>query len=350
MLTSQQDNSIDNILKPISWIVSFIFFGISFFQTGKGLEILFSWQYLGFILSFAILLGLVFCYTLAVHKRKAWLWGFIFFAFVNFFCNLNAFYPNMMVDTLIRNELKAHRENYAALSENIYAAFLDTKLVNLESAVDAKLMQLQKQILQDGLGDKSKAIITELNTLLGTNLTLLKTERGNSASWQKTADAYKEMINSELKAKIEKNDNNSKVQLVKDTESLKDTIFPEIDSVLNAKNKIEFPINQNITELMNNIVKNYTIHCITAHRLKPNFNCNEKYFSENSEIGKFSHTLPSALKYLSEFNTIIVILICFAIDFFFPSLAYLYLKNHNQDNNIPSRFRWFWQPKDIEHV
>jgi Skp family chaperone for outer membrane proteins len=354
MLINQQANAIDSLLKLLSWLISIICFGVGFIQTGIGLRTFFAWPPFGFIISAFIFSALIFCYIAAVHKNRAWIFPFMIFAAINFVCNFNAFYPNQMVDTLIRNELKEHRQYYAALSEDIHATFLDTKLVDIKSDVEAKSQQLQKQILQDGLGDKSKTIIDQLNKLLGTQLTLLRTERGNRESWRETANAYKEIINAELKSRIEKNDYKSKDQLIIDAQSQKELVFPKIDKILANPEKIIFPVNQTVAELIDDITKHYQSYCITAHRLQSNkaIQCDEKYASENSEIGKFSHTFPSALKHLNEINTVIVIVICLLIDFVAPLLAYIYLKSHQRDDTFTrSVFRLPWQAKDsIERV
>ncbi|MFZ2724993.1 MAG: hypothetical protein WAX77_01945 [Methylococcaceae bacterium] len=351
MLINQQANAIDALLKLLSWIISIICFLIGFVQTGIGLRTFFAWQPFGFIISAFIFLALIFCYTAAVHKNRAWIILFIVFASINFVCNFNAFYPNQMADSLIRNELKEHRQNYTVLSKDIDTAFSEIQLNNRKLAVEAKLTQLEYQIRQDGLGDKSKEIIGDINKL-GVKITVLKTERGNPKSWEEVADRYKYMVEQELKAQIEGNDFKSKAQLISDTQSQKDILFPEIDNQLASSEKLSLPLEQPLIELINDIVKHYQSYCITAHRLQieSTIECNESYFSENTEIGKFSHTFPSALKHLGETNTIIVIIICLLIDFIAPLMAFLYLKSHDNNSSTPLKFRLPWQPKEIERV
>lgn len=358
MMTNQQDNPVDNFLKNLSCLISIICFSIGFWQTAKGLQTLFPADqafFAGYIISAFILLGLVFFYVIAIHKDYLWAFMlYIAFASINFVCNINAFYPNFMVDTLVRNEIDAHKLNYEKLSNDIHSAFLEPNLTNLENDINARIAELNSQASaeQDGFGRKSQQILDGINGLLKTSI-LAPTIKHSDTNQEKNRkkDELVNVIRQALKAAMSKDSQKDKIEFINNVVSDRDRIFPQFNGFLPKQpEKLKYPVKQEISFLIQEAVDSYSKHCNKAHTLNTpskTVECNENYYSENRDLGKFSHTFPSLWKHINEANAIIVIILCFLIDFITPLSAYWYLKSHQQDHNFKKPFHLPWQDKDV---
>lgn len=166
-------------------VLAIMLISVSFYQTWLGLEQIFKGGAIMVSLVLSLLL-LFLCWMLRDYKIKgkktSGLIGiYCFIASFCFVANFNALYTNMMKTDIYVNELKGMEESFGHLENDINSNLNYKYPKNVTQQIETKKKQLIAQITDPanvGIGDRAKALISELEKLLGQRIDLL-TVKGN---------------------------------------------------------------------------------------------------------------------------------------------------------------------------
>lgn len=163
-------------------ILALLLISVSFYQTWIGLQQIFGQA--SFIIALVLSLLLLFlCWKIREAKLTGKATGslvgvYVFIALFCFIANFNALYTRFMKTDIYMTELRDINEKFNNLETDVQAKF--NYKYNKETAqnVEIKKKQLMEQI-QDkgnpGFGERSKALIRDLERLLGQRIDILAT-------------------------------------------------------------------------------------------------------------------------------------------------------------------------------
>lgn len=332
------------MFKIIGWIISSIFFLIGFYHTGMGLQQynILGWQYGSFILAFGILLMILLAYSKAIKGLKIALALYLFFALVNFICNLNSLYPNEMTNILFLEELQNKKEEIESLTSRVKTASYSITESEVRKDIASEINSLTAQIRDRGYSSKSQEIVRRIESKLGLNpgdITDL-TRGETNHDWELRADNYKEIINKFLDAYLEKKKNNSDNPIVTIMTKMESKYITQINNQIKLlsgqgnliKNDSLFSTTK---QLLINVTNDLNSNCAAINAIvaksNKNFKC-ENYQFKNADMFRFSHTFKSIFSHLNNTGTWLVIAICLIIDFIIPLAMYLLLVNKTENN------------------
>ena len=307
-------------------IAASLCFLVGFWHTGKGLSQfrVLDLQYGSFLVAAFILICLIMAYAKAVGGSKTALWVYLFFALVTFVCNVNSFYPSYRGDSLIREELRDHRQALVVLRESVLKRYKDETKEALIENVRAIKGDVVKQIKMEGYGPLAKKAVAQAEVTLGLQAGAISPPYGgvNQQQWDKYAEEMGKSIDDRLAAKLTTDNYYDKWALIRDVRQNAVKYDTEIGTALAEITPYKSPP----LPLVDNIVKDFRDTCERAIKFsdkKSLFECNSGYASANKDIGRFSHTLSSTWNTLSDGGTIWVLVICLFLDFICPLAIYL---------------------------
>lgn len=294
-MPNQASNS--NVLENLILIIlAFICVSISFIQTARGYDELagpiFNWAFSIVISLFILLLN----YRFRDHLRKGiTILGILAFYLVvtsfSFAGNFNAFYSQFMQKELYENELKDFRAKLEGIQQKSVTALNNS---NDSEEIRAKVLPLKRALVEQiknpgnpGMGQKAKSLLTELEGLLGTTITILQ-----GSNYEETAklmgDQVENILNDQLTALTGDTD-----RLVAKINLMADSIKPEIDQTL-ADNQL---LQEGGKAILTNTARIHnTIGELTMNTLGPNQFTYEPVQSRHAQVGKISHSFQSAMR------------------------------------------------------
>lgn len=161
-------------------ILALLLISVSFYQTWIGLEQIFGPA--SFIIALVLSLLLLFLcvlmrdYLLTGKSTSSLIGIYIFIASFCFIANFNALYTRFMRTDIYTEELRSINERFNNLETDVQARFSYKYNKEIAQNIEIKKKQLMEQI-QDrgnpGFGDRSKALIRDIEKLLGQRIDIL---------------------------------------------------------------------------------------------------------------------------------------------------------------------------------
>lgn len=316
-------------------ILALMLISVSFYQTWRGLEQIFKGGAIMVSLVLSLLL-LFLCWMLRDYKLKGKKTGglvgiYIFIASFCFVANFNALYTNMMKTDIYIEELKGIEENFSNLENDISANLNYKYPKNIAQQIEIKKKQLIEQI-QDpanvGIGDRAKALIRDLERLLGQRIDLLTVKDGDYENLALRMGAQVDNMVMDLSPdeKRLKNDINSA--------NLKWT--KEVQKAINLP-KSEIDINA--PAIVNLALSDYNK---IGHQAQSVLGRNKIDFkdkkSEILEVGKMGYAFKHAISNFSIY-TVLILAGCILLDFVIVIIILLVTTTENNNNNVRSTRR-----------
>ncbi len=287
-------NAMENL---VLIILAFICVSISFIQTGRGYNELagpiFNWAFSIVISLFILLLN----FRFRDHLRKGLtIVGILAFYLIvtsfSFAGNFNAFYSQFMQKELYENELKDFRSKLEGIQQKAVTA-LDNS--NDADEIRAKVMPLKRALEEQiknpgnpGMGQKAQSLVAEVETILGTTITPLQ-----GRSYEETATLMgtqiENVLNDQLNVLTADTD-----RLTGRINAMADSIKPLIDeTLLNGGSMLR----DNGKELLDESARIHnTIGELAMNTLGTDQFAYEAIQSQNSQVGKISHSFQSAMR------------------------------------------------------
>ncbi len=278
-------------------ILALICVSISFLQTARGYDELagpvFNWAFSIVISLFILLLN----FRFRDHLRKGLaIAGILAFYLIvtsfSFAGNFNAFYSQFMEKELYETELKVFRSDLEGIQQKAITA-LDNS--NNADEVRAKVLPLKRALEEQiknpgnpGLGEKARSLITEIESILATPITLLQ-----GRSYEETATLMGQQIENVL------NDQLSVLTADADRLALRintmaDSIKPEIDAALQQGGDV---LKANGKRLLDETAGIHnTIGALALNTLGEGQFTFEPIQSKHAQVGKVSHSFQSAMR------------------------------------------------------
>jgi len=287
-------NALENL---VLIVLALICVSISFIQTARGYDELagpvFNWAFSIVISLFILLLN----FRFRDHLRKGLaIAGILVFYLIvtsfSFAGNFNAFYSQFMQKELYEDELKNFRADLEGVQQKAITA-LDNS--NNADEVRSKVMPLKRALEEQiknpgnpGLGEKARSLITEIEQVLGTSITLLQ-----GRSYEETAtlmgDQIENVLNDQLGALTADTD-----RVITRINTMADSIKPQIDVALMEGGQV---LEDNGKELLNETARIHnTIGELAMATLGPDQFTYEAIQSKNAQVGKISHSFQSAMR------------------------------------------------------
>jgi len=161
-------------------ILALLLISVSFYQTWIGLEQIFGPA--SFIIALVLSLLLLFLcvlmrdYLLTGKSTSSLIGIYVFIASFCFIANFNALYTRFMRTDIYTEELRAINERFNNLETDVQGRFSYKYNKEMAQNIEIKKKQLMEQI-QDrgnpGFGDRSKALIRDIEKLLGQRIDIL---------------------------------------------------------------------------------------------------------------------------------------------------------------------------------
>lgn len=309
-------------------ILALMLISVSFYQTWLGLEQIFKGG--AFMVSLVLSMLLLFlCYLLRDYKMKgkktSGLVGTYFFiASFCFVANFNALYTNMMKTDIYIKELKDMEESFAHLENDINSSLNYKYPKNITQQIETKKKQLIAQITDPanvGIGDRAKALISELEKLLGQRIDLLTVKNNDyeDLALRMSTQIDNMVMDLSPEEKKLKVDINSSV-LRWDKEIQKITNLPKEDIDANAPAVIE----QALSEY--NKIGNQANSVLGKNKMEF-----EDKKTEVREVGKMGYAFKHAFHNFSIY-TILILAGCILLDFVIVIIILL-VTSVKEDNN-----------------
>lgn len=342
-----QDREPMSGLYLMGWAVTSIFFLIGFYHTGVGLS---EAKFLGgvygsFILALGLLLFMIMAYRTATKtgNKEAFIL-YIILSFVNFVCNFNSLYPNYMGYALIESELKEKLKTYQQFAE-VPAHVMAQRANNLPANYEKEKEDLKAE-LKSGDGVRAGNAVSRIERLLGEKGSPVVINRVTKFApedeWIKTYitntdKAFEAKMNELIPCYNVLKDREGKIVAALKYISRTELGFQrEVDEEL-KKPQSEVKIKERL-ELIERIVQTYKEHCTAINnsncRENPEYQkakCDESIRVKNKDLGRFTHTLPSAYENIADWGTLSILFVCFLIDFFGPLVLFFLLRQYEKE-------------------
>ena len=310
-------------------ILALLLISVSFYQTWVGLEQIFGPS--SFVIALVLSLLLLF---LIWMLREAKLNGestsrlmgiYIFIAIFCFMANFNALYTRFMRTDIYTNELRNINENFNKLEAEVNSKFSYKYDKETTQNIEVKKKQLIQQI-QDkgnpGFGERSKALISDLEKLLGQKIDVLRVV---GKDYEDLAERMGKQIDgmvtdlspeeAELKSDI------NKAVLKWNTKIQELLLLPNKEKDEVAQGLID----QSLTDY--NKLGNRANTILGDDKFKFKI-----VVSETQEIGKIGYAFGHAIKNFGVYQ-FVVLLGCILLDFIIPIIVILVTKPNSNDGN-----------------
>lgn len=306
-------------------IIAITTLSISTYQTITGYGKAFDSNLLAFAISFVLTSGMGIINVVIWQKRNDFsstqnaisILMYMAFAFFSIVANFNSLYGNYMQDDWIESdyiflqeELEKLHNQISILADKKYKITNKKKTVTqLRTSLDAEINNIGNK----GFGDDAKKILTEIEKIIGTKLSI---PNGSSRAVAKALD--KQIDNAFLQGIA--------VQ-VKPLEKIQDEIKEYLDNFnyhLNSESKNPSPFLKNISNgyIRYNVFETKIEEIISDTTIFQHVN--RDYF--NRDIGNIQHTFQAAKKAKNKIAPFLFLMLCLLLDFMVPSLVF-YIKS-----------------------
>lgn len=314
-------------------ILALLLISVSFYQTWLGLEQIFGPA--SFIIALVLSMLLLFLiWMLRDAKQKGESTSklmsiYVFIAIFCFMANFNALYTRFMKTDIYETELRDINDHFNKLESGINSKFNYKYNPETTQNIETKKKQLTEQI-QDkgnpGFGPRAKALITELEKMLGQRIDILQVV-GND--YQDLAERMGKQIDSmvsdlspeeaELKSDINK-------AVLKWNKKIQEyLLLPK-----NEKDKLaQSLIDQSLTEYNKLGTRASSVLGVDKFPF-------EIVTSKTQEVGKIGYAFEHAIRNFGIYQ-LVVILGCLLLDFIIPIIVILVTKSNPNDGNNGNR-------------
>jgi hypothetical protein len=248
-------------------------------------------------------------------------------ALFSFLGNFNSFYKALMQDTVVREEIQEKLLIIQKVRSQVDDTVRDPQVEKMKANVNSLIEQFKSQLknqLEPGLGNKSEALLVEIENNLGQKLTRLKGNSNSDASLDVMAEQYEVMV----KRAIEK----SPLIAARggfDRDQVRLDLNKKLDIVISDLNKSA----QEMTNSSNSsreIAKSAIQAAVSIYkeagtqlkRYDKNITIDENIRLKNTNLGMISHTMSSAFSNLGNVQTWVAIILALLIELFVPALVF----------------------------
>ena len=309
-------------------LITLICLSISFYQTGLGYSKLFG----NWTLSFAFAFVLVLFMFLQNHRLResivesksqnslrGILGIYVILTLASLGGNFNSFYSKFMGTELMRQELEAKRDSLNGIQERAHSVLTNKEAEEFEADVNSKIEQLKLQINNEGnpgVGPKSKVILDELQTKLGTTFTDLQAKSLAADDLKDIGSQYAIMIKEALTKKLGNMNQLQRNQLVADINTKVKSTTAILDEA--AHNPSDIVKSQ---DAVTKAIQDYKYIGNRTFALSANpFKYDDKLEAQNSRLGEIDHAIRSGLAHLGSWGTWLALFISLLIDFIPPMM------------------------------
>ncbi len=271
-------------------IISLATVSISFIQTAIGYKPLFggviTWV-VSLVISLLMLRTNLQLRTFLQQNRNVvgLLLFYLVIALVSFIGNFNAFYSRFMRAELYDRELREYKAEIPAIANQATTALNNlTDFNETERQVNQLKRALHAQIINPGnpgIGEKAREIITDIEKLVGTQLTIL------DGSPQTLADGMVAQVDNIL-AEMNTSMNKDVTPVILEINTSSEAVMATINEALNPSR-----IKKDGRDALESALTVYNNICLTTQRTIPGFECTPKS-PRNLEVGQLNHTFQSA--------------------------------------------------------
>ncbi len=257
-----------------------------------------------------------------IEKRaNKFLVMYVVTALIASFIAFNFWYPRQRAVELVADELTAHNSNFDSLRSAVLQQFSDPGAIQLQEKVRGLSKQLQDEIRDYGFGRRANEILSAIEELLQQKIRR-STPGKDKEEWDEIASNYAIYVEDALKLAINSRSNTTseKIKLTNDITSQNNFYSQKIESSLKDRKSLHLLPNYVV-----DLVDDYRKYCKEAKRIaaleipKKSFaECSDDYASPNANMGKFSHTYPSAWNSISNMDTIFAAGMSILFEFIFP--------------------------------
>ncbi|WP_159991386.1 coiled-coil domain-containing protein [Pelistega ratti] len=295
-----------------------IFMAISFYETAVGFRDMFGTE-LAFAFSAAITM-LLYGFTILVGYRRinhlpviGFMIAYFFFSLFSFAGNFNAIYTSYQKEQLFRDELLKHKQQLDDVVSASNKALNNFKpeITEQRNRVESLTEQLVSQITdpnRPGLGKRALELISEIEAILGENLTEFGTRGSN---WVEIAERYRDNIDQIVRRKLTNKDYEKIEDIREEIQKKQKEITNLIDNVLQTTTDVKeygFETNLRAVNAINEIGS--TTQEFINDTAKFKFN---KVQFESQEIGKIAFSFKSAFTQ-HPFVAFLFTILCLFID------------------------------------
>jgi hypothetical protein len=310
-------------------ILAILLISVSFYQTWLGLEQIFGPS--SFIIALVLSLLLLF---LIWMLREAKLNGestsklmgiYIFIAIFCFMANFNALYTRFMKTDIFTTELRDINENFNKLEAEVNSKFNYKYNKETTQNIEIKKKQLVQQI-QDkgnpGFGERSKALISDIEKLLSQRIDILQVV---GKDYEDLAERMGKQIDgmvSDLSPEEAELKSDINIAVLKWNK--------KVQELLLLSNKEKDDVSQG---LIDHSLTEYNKLGNRAHTILGD----EKFkfeivTSKTQEVGKIGYAFGHAIKNFGVYQ-FVVLLGCLLLDFIIPIIVILVTKTKSNDGN-----------------
>lgn len=314
-------------------ILAIMLISVSFYQTWLGLEQIFKGGAIMVSLVLSLLL-LFLCWMLRDYKIKGKKTGGLIgiYCFIASFCfvaNFNALYTNMMKTDIYVNELKGMEESFGHLENDINTNLNYKYPKNITQQIETKKKQLVAQITDPanvGIGDRAKALISELEKLLGQRVDLLTVKDNDYEDLAIRMSAQIDNMVMNLSPEEKKLKEEINIATLKWNKEIQKIInLPKEDIDANAPAVVE----QALSEY--NKIGNQANSVLGKNKMEF-----EDKKTEIREVGKMGYAFKHALNNFSIY-TILILAGCILLDFVIVIIILLVTSNREENTIERSR-------------
>lgn len=314
-------------------ILAIMLISVSFYQTWLGLEQIFKGGAIMVSLVLSLLL-LFLCWMLRDYKIKGKKTGGLIgiYCFIASFCfvaNFNALYTNMMKTDIYVNELKEMEENFGHLENDINTNLNYKYPKNITQQIETKKKQLVAQITDPanvGIGDRAKALISELEKLLGQRVDLLTVKDNDYEDLALRMSAQIDNMVMDLSPEEKKLKEEINIATLKWNKEIQKIInLPKEDIDTNAPAVVE----QALSEY--NKIGNQANSVLGKNKMEF-----EDKKTEIREVGKMGYAFKHAINNFSIY-TILILAGCILLDFVIVIIILLVTSNREENTIERSR-------------
>lgn len=330
---SSRNNRANPLENLVLIILALICVSISFIQTARGYDELagpvFNWAFSIVISLFILLLN----FRFREHLRKGiTILGILAFYLIvtsfSFAGNFNAFYSQFMKKELYENEIKEFQAELEGIQQRAVTALNNS--TNSET-LRAEILPLKRALVAQiknpgnpGMGQKAKSLLSELETKLGTTITLLQ-GRSNAETAELMGEQVEQLLDDKLQALTGDTD-----QLVVRINTMADSLKPEITSTL----KSDRALLDNGKPLLTAISKTHnTIGELADNTLPDAAFSYTPIQSKNAQVGKISHSFQSAFRGDNPQATWIAGVASLAVDLLVPLYIFITVRRQEDDED-----------------
>lgn len=310
-------------------LLALILVSVSFYQTWLGIEQLFGSASLplAFVLS-SLLLFL--CYLIHTQKLKkepvaSLLMIYFFVATLCFIANFNALYTKFMKTDIYRQELSLINSNFDKLQTTVSSKFNYKYPLETAQQIEIKKKQLVEQIQDSGnpgIGDRAKALIKDLEKLLGQKITILSPLNNDYADLaNRMAKQIDSMV---LNLSIQENELKDEIErgVLKCNKKIQDLVVLNTSEIDTSAEKL---IEEEINEYNKLGSKAQSLLGEEKFKFTP-------MKSETNSVGKIGYAFKHAIDNFGIYP-LVVLLGCFILDFLIPILIVLIVKPNDNSQN-----------------